>query len=263
MENIEDRLKLLSRWREDVTFFLLDYDTKEVIYERNGDILRTIGSMTKLMSAYVLLEEKLTTPEAWEQMITIDSECSVMANNIDLSAYEQFKEGEKRSARELLSLCLVPSGCASTLALAKHFYGTEEAFIERMHEHSRKIDINATFCDCYGTHPGDKCSARDLSKLAYNLIDRHPEILSITSMHAVPLHGTDYINTSRLIRDGLVPGMDGLKSGTTLVSGNCYIGTAKRDGHRYISVVMNAQTTDEQHAETKALLEYGLSLKNE
>lgn len=263
MEKIEDRLKFISRWREDVTFYLLDYDTKEVIYERNGDVLRAIGSMTKLVSAYVLLEEKLTSPDAWEQQVTIDSECSEMSKNPHFSAYEQFRENETHSARELLALCLVPSGCASTLALAKHFYGSEKAFIDHMHEQTKKIGINATFCNCYGTDPGNKCSAKDLAKLAHTLISKHPEILSITSMHSVPLHCIDYVNTSSLIRENLIPGMDGLKSGTTLASGNCYIGTAKRDGHRYISVVMNAQSIEEQCDETKALLEYGLSLKNE
>ena len=56
-------------------------------------------------------------------------------------------------------------------------------------------------------------------------------------------------------------GMDGLKSGTTLVSGHCYLGTAQRDGHRVISIVMNALTKEELNAATKALLEYGLSQK--
>lgn len=263
MESIDNKLKFISRWREDVTFFLLDYDTNEVLYERNSDVLRTIGSMTKLVSAYVLLEEKLTTPEAWDEIITIDPESCEISNNTNFSAYEQFKENERHTARTLLTMCLVPSGCASTLALVKHFYGSEKAFIEHMHEQTKKIGMNATFCDCFGTNPGNKCSARDLGKLAYNLISRHPEILEITSMRSVQFHYVEYVNTSRLIYKNMVPGMDGLKSGTTLVSGNCYLGTAKRDGHRVISVVMNAQSVNEQFDETKELLEYGLSLKNE
>lgn len=261
MTGLDEQLKQISKWREDVTFFLLDYNTRKVIYEYNADMIRTIGSITKLISAYVLLDDKLTSEESRNEIITIDKEVSDISFSHNYSCYEQYRVNETYSAGELLNMCLIPSGCASTLALVKHFYSDENAFIGRMSEYMEKLHINASFRDCYGISPYNRCTARGIASLAAEIIDKHPEILSITSRKSVMLNRIEYRNTSSLIKDDLVPGMDGLKSGTTLVSGHCYLGTAQRDGHRVISIVMNALTKEELNAATKALLEYGLSQK--
>ena len=262
MSELEERLKLLSRWRNDVSFILYDCSTDSMIYEKNADEIRSIGSITKLMTAFVLMKEKFVSEESFKETVTVDEEISQLSHNPAYSCGDRMEVGEQFETGLLFKVSLVPSGCASTLALVKHFYGTKEAFIEVMNRTCKEIGMTGQFVDVFGMDPYSMCSARDLLKLGLNFVKDYPQILNITSLHSVWFKNIEYLCTSPLIAQGIVNGMDGLKSGSTPAAGYCYLGTAERDGRRVISVVMNAQSIDEQLEETRTLLEYGLTVDN-
>mgnify|MGYP002869699893 CR=1 FL=1 len=128
-----------------------------------------------------------------------------------------------------------------------------------MNELAQRIGMDAHFEDFTGLSPYNSCNAIGTAKLGEAIFRDHPEILTYTSMKSVMLKGISYPNSSLFVsRDCYVQGVDGLKTGTTLCAGYCYLATAKRDDRRVISVVLGALGREELYEETAGLLEYGL-----
>lgn len=93
--------------------------------------------------------------------------------------------------------------------------------------------------------------ARSVAKLAYHLLKDHPEVLETSSIPRKTFRaGTDdeiKMDNWNWMLPGLVSeyeGVDGLKTGSTLLAGQCFTGTAERNGTRLIAVVMNAKDSN-------------------
>ncbi|HWI50046.1 MAG TPA: D-alanyl-D-alanine carboxypeptidase, partial [Rummeliibacillus sp.] len=94
----------------------------------------------------------------------------------------------------------------------------------------------------------NKMPAKSVAKLAYHLLKDHPEVLKTSSISRKTFReGTDdaiKMDNWNFMLPGLVAeykGVDGLKTGTTDYAGQCFTGTAKRNGTRLIAVVMHAE----------------------
>ena len=258
-ERLDDELSMLSRWRDDISFFLMDYPTGRIIYQKNADTLRPIGSIAKLMAAYVMMDQVFKDKSRLRERVTIDKEVAEMSCSREFSGGEHFKVGEHMEAEGLIKLLLVNSSCAATLSLVKHFFDSSESFLEIMNETAKRIGMNAYFEDFIGLSPYNSCSARDTARLAEAVIRDYPETLTYTSIKDIVLKGIIYPNSNRFVsKDYYVQGVDGLKTGTTLCAGRCNLNTAKRGDRRVISVVLGALEKDELYDEATGLLEYGL-----
>lgn len=260
---LEKQLSIFRMWREDVSLLLLDVDRNEIIYESNANLVRPIGSITKLMTAYVLFKNAFSKKGSLSDMITIDSEAAFISNHTQYSCLESFKEGDKYPAEHLLGLSLIASGCASTIALAKHYFETTENTVRLMNEEAKSLKLSAHFEDIIGMNPYSRASARDLSIICRELIKNYPQVLKFTSQKQIKHDQTIFRSTNKLIRENSVEGLDGLKTGTSFDAGKCYVGTAKRNGHRVLAIVLNAQEEEERANTALALLEYGLAIENE
>ena len=258
-EQLDDQLNIYSLWREDISLLLKDYNTGEILYERNADKVRPIGSITKIMTHYVLAKKIFTGKNRLNELVKIDKETSDMSMDPRFSGGEYLAAGESYPVEILMKLSLVVSACASTTALVRHFYGSEENMVMEMNKEAKALNLSGHFEDVIGTNPNSIASAKDLAIISENMIRNYPKILEITSESSVHFNNQEYSCTSRILRDGEINGLDGLKTGTTPSAGKCYLATAARRNHRVISVVLNAQENEERYNETIALLEYGLS----
>ena len=262
-KSLDEYLNRLIRWREKVGMILVYYNSGDVLYERCTDELFPTASLTKIMSAYCFMNMIGNNDSVLNESVTFDKEAADLSADHTCSAYEQIREGERYSVDFLLRMMLVPSSCASALALAKHFFGTEKAMVCRMNEYAKKMGLSGHFECPSGIDPRNQCSVRDLSVLAERLISSYPQILGYTSQRSVELKGTVYNTTNRILRSGQFKGMDGLKSGSSLEAGIGFVGTASRSGHRVISAVLHTQETKECVGATIALLRYGLGVSDE
>ena len=259
LEELDEELQIFSKWRDDISFFLMDYPSGQIIHQRNADSLRPVGSIAKLMSAYALMNQVFQDKDKLREIVTIDKETAEMSCNRHLSGGEHFREGEELRAEKLLALMLVNSSCPGTLALVKHYFDSKENFLEIMNELAQKIGMDAHFEDFIGLSPYNSCNAISAAKLGEAILRDYPEILTYTSMKGIMLKGIHYPNSSLFVsRDYYVQGVDGLKTGTTLCAGYCYLATAKRNDRRVISVVLGALEKEELYEETAGLLEFGL-----
>ena len=240
---------------------VIDYDTGEVLYEKDADTMRVPASMTKVMTAYIIFEEL----EAGN--LTLDTMVPVSKTNADRSRSSSYPAivplpyGQSQSVDTLLKLILIPSASASCIVMADYISGSEEAFVQRMNETAKRLGITAEYKNCHGAHV-HYLTARSQAILVREFINRFPQVLEYTSMTGVTFNGKYYPNTNKLLPglDYAYDGVDGFKTGTITAAGYCLSATAVKNGRRIISVVMHADNDKTRHTDSAAILDYGFAM---
>jgi D-alanyl-D-alanine carboxypeptidase (penicillin-binding protein 5/6) len=266
---------------------LVDAETGRILYQKNIDTVLGIASMTKMMTEYLLLDAIKEKRVKWDQQYTPSDYVYRLSQDRDLSNVPLRKDG-KYTVRELYEAMAIYSANGATVAIAEIVGGSEKNFVKMMNEKAKQLGlkdykfVNATGLSnndlkgfhSEGTDVNDEnvMSARAMATLAYYLLKDHPEVLKTASIaHKTFREGTDdeiKMDNWNWMLPGLVyayPGVDGLKTGYTEFAGNCFTGTVKRDGVRFITVVMNAKdnsgksTREARFEETQKLFDYGFS----
>lgn len=240
---------------------VIDYDTGEVLYEKDADTMRVPASMTKVMTAYIIFEEL----EAGN--LTLDTMVPVSKTNADRSRSSSYPAivplpyGQSQSVDTLLKLILIPSASASCIVMADYISGSEEAFVQRMNETAKRLGMTAEYKNCHGAHV-HYLTARSQAILVREFISRFPQVLEYTSMTGVNFNGKYYPNTNKLLPglDYAYDGVDGFKTGTITAAGYCLSATAVKNGRRIISVVMHADDDKTHHTDSAAILDYGFAM---
>lgn len=162
-------------------FYVANQATGEVLLERNSHSVLPIASITKLMTAMVVLDSGLSLSE----------ELVISAADIDTlkGTGSRLGMGTRLTREDMLNLALMSSENRAASALARHYPGGESAFIAAMNIKARMLSLNETqFHDSTGLTPANVSSPRDLAKMvaaasAYPLIrefstmpERHVEV---------------------------------------------------------------------------------------
>ncbi|AMX84936.1 D-alanyl-D-alanine carboxypeptidase [Geobacillus subterraneus] len=266
---------------------LVDAQTGRILYEKNIDTVLGIASMTKMMTEYLLLDAIKAKRVKWDQTYTPSDYVYRLSQDRTLSNVPLRKDGQY-TVHELYEAMAIYSANAATVAIAEIIAGSEKNFVRMMNEKAKELGlkdykfVNATGLsnsDLKGFHPEgtsqdeeNVMSARAMATLAYRLLKDHPEVLETASIpRKLFREGTEdeiKMDNWNWMLPGLVygyEGVDGLKTGYTEFAGNCFTGTAKRNGVRLISVVMNAKdasgktTKEARFEETEKLFNYGFN----
>ncbi len=245
---------------------LIDADTGKILYEQNADTSLGIASMTKMMSEYILLDAIKEGTITWDQQYHVTDYTYKMSQDRALSNVPLRADGSY-SIQELYEAMAIYSANAATVGIAETIAGSEKEFVKLMNEKAEEIGlegysfVNSTGLnnsDLFGMHPEgtgaeseNVMPARSVAKLAYHLLKDHPEVLETSSIPRKTFRaGTDdeiKMDNWNWMLPGLVSeyeGVDGLKTGSTLLAGQCFTGTAERNGTRLIAVVMNAKDSN-------------------
>lgn len=235
---------------------ILDYDTGEVYYTKNADQMRVPASLTKIMTAYIVYQELEKGTLTKNTGVKISATAAGMSRNNDYPMAVPLTQGAAYSVDTLLKLIMIPSASASCYAIAEHISGSEAAFVNRMNATAKDMDLEAEFKNCHGAMV-HYITARSIAALIREFIQTYPDILNYTSMKSVTFNGTAYANTNKLMSSYYYEGVDGFKTGTISASGYCLAATAKRNGRRIITVVLNSSSTETRHTDSQKLLDYG------
>lgn len=188
----DERLTLSSE-----AVVVLDRLGNELV-ERNGERPMSIASVTKLMSAMVLLDAKL--PMAYPLTITAADKDRLKHSGSRLAV------GTRLRREDLLLISLMASENRATAALARDFPGGTEAFIKRMNLKAKLLGMQHTrFADPTGLDPRNVATARDLARLV-RAAYRYPLIRRATTRsvaEVTPLgraRSLRFGNTNRLVR---------------------------------------------------------------
>ena len=233
-------------------YLLMDYDSGHVIAAQNADERMEPASLTKMMTAYVVLNELKTGKVKMQDQVLISEKAWRMPGS------RTFVEvGTKVPLETLLKGMIVQSGNDATVALAEHIAGSEEVFANLMNQTASALGMSSTnFVNSTGLpHPDHYTNARDIAILARALIHDFPEHYNWYSIKEFSYNGITQYNRNKLLwQDNKV---DGIKTGHTESAGFCLVSSAKQDEMRLISVVLGANSENSRARESQKLLNYG------
>ena len=192
-----------------------------------------IASTSKLMSYVVVMDALADGEIAWDAPVTIPEEAAQLSRTPDAAIY--LESGWEASMLDLLCGMLLSSSNECALALAIHTAGSEEAFVARMNRKAQALSLSegTFFYNCNGlpiftdnlaaTKVQNRMSAQDMFVLVQYLLKTYPSVTEITSLPSFRLESLNFtaVNTNPLLYN--LPGVVGLKTGTTNMSGACLV----------------------------------------
>ena len=238
--------------------YLENLDTGLVLYEKNADQQMYPASLTKIMTAILVLEnvkdldQETAAYPMWIQDMLYGTNASLGGLIV----------GEKLTIRQLLTSALVQSGNESAMILAGYVGSGGMAdfmprditsFVEMMNDKAKALGCTGThFTNPTGLHSDNHYStARDMAIMAKYAM-QNPVFASLVKNYAVQLGQTNKHNdlwqysTNKMLLTSspyYYAPVVGIKTGSTDEAGRCVISQAEDNGYRYFCVVMGAPPT--------------------
>jgi D-alanyl-D-alanine carboxypeptidase (penicillin-binding protein 5/6) len=243
---------------------LADAGTGQLLWGRDANTKRPMGSVTKVMTALVViqagnLDRKITVPA---------SAVSYVASHGASSA--GLRAGDVLTARQLLDAMLLPSGCDAAYVLATAYGPGRAAFVAKMNAEARRLGLAKTHFANFDGLPyptaratySTPASLIALGRAAMALaafraaVDRRAYHLAGRNGH----HAYTWRNTNLLL--GSYAGADGIKTGFTRAAGYCLLFEAHRGASVLIGVVLHSTATKpgERFTDARRMLRWGFSV---
>jgi D-alanyl-D-alanine carboxypeptidase (penicillin-binding protein 5/6) len=237
--------------------YLVDLDTRMVMWERDPETTRAPASLTKLITAMVAVDDA----GSLDRVVQVTPGATqVVPSVMGLTA------GERLTVRQLLDGLFLDSGNDAAEALAQGIV-PRDRFIRQMNQKAKSIGLTGShFVNPSGLDaPGHGMTAHDLVHTAAYLDQYYPQLAAIAATKDIAIPATaDHKAFYPHNLNGLLfsyPGATGLKTGLTDNAGGCMLATATRDGRHLIVVVLNA--TLHSTADATLLLNYGFSVRTD
>ncbi|MBU5615374.1 D-alanyl-D-alanine carboxypeptidase family protein [Geomonas azotofigens] len=217
------------------TTYLVKVNGK-VIRQQNAGIRRAPASLTKMMTALVVMERCNLD----EVVVVSRAAARETGSRIGL------RRGDKFRVRDLLAATLIASANDACRALADHACGNQTDFVVQMNARARTLGLeNTHFANACGhDSKGLYSNAHDLARIAERAMQL-PQFAKIVAKHDMRITTLDgrrsyYLrNKNRLI--GRYPGAIGVKTGTTPNAGQCLVALAEREETRVLVVIMHSR----------------------
>ncbi len=214
---------------------LKDLASGQTLYEFRADHRLSPASLTKIMSALVILEYG-----RMDDLVTVSRKAAT-ARKFRL----RLKPGQVMRLDDLLKAMLITSANDACLAAAEHVGGTREQFIDLMNLKARALGLSDThFNDPCGFDAADHYStAADLARLT-EIALLHPVFRTYVRAEREMIYSVSparpYLlrNTNRLL--GRFPGVEGVKTGFTSKAGRCLIAKVSQGGKELLLVLLHA-----------------------
>jgi D-alanyl-D-alanine carboxypeptidase (penicillin-binding protein 5/6) len=244
---------------------LADAATGQVLWGRGLNIERPMASVTKVMTALVVLESGHLDQEIRVPQAAFDYVWKYGGESAAL------RPGDELTAQELLEALLLPSGADAAYTLANAYGPGQNAFIARMNATAARMGLTHTHFTSpdglpYPTETSTYSTPSDLLTLGLAAI-RFPAFRSIVDQQFFHLpkgpghHQYWWDNTNDLIDS--YSGAVGIKTGYTDDAGHCLLFEAVRNGRALIGVVLDSPATGVSAAAQDAaqMLNWGYSLR--
>lgn len=235
-----------------ISYMVMDYNSEQILVEKNIDERLPPASLTKIMTVYVAGQELKSGK------IRLDDKVKVSEKAWRMEGSRMFIEvGKEVSVEDLLHGVIIQSGNDASVALAEYISGSEDVFASIMNNNAVQLGMtNSHFVNSTGL-PDEQhyTTARDLAILSKALIRDFPEIYELHSVREFTFNGIKQHNRNRLL--SIDQTVDGIKTGHTKDAGYCLVASAKREDMRLISVIMGAEGTSARTSSSQSLLNYG------
>lgn len=216
---------------------VINQTTGEVLFAKNTDIPTPIASVTKLMTAMVMLDARLP----------MDELLSISDEDVDYlkGTSSRLSVGTTLTRGEFLQLALMASENRAASALGRHYPGGKSAFVAAMNNKAQMLGMKSShFVDSTGLDSNNVSTAEDLVKMV-NAAYYYPEIRQVTTLPSqeITLYGRqnplNFVNTNALVRSGnWVIGLS--KTGFINEAGRCLVMQAEISGQPVIIVLLDS-----------------------
>ncbi|ELY4158948.1 D-alanyl-D-alanine endopeptidase [Cronobacter turicensis] len=216
---------------------IVDLRTNEVLFSSHPDLVRPIASITKVMTAMVVLDASLPLDE----MLTVDISHTPEMKGI----YSRVRLNSQISRKNMLLLALMSSENRAAASLAHHYPGGYDAFIRAMNAKAKALGMrNTRFVEPTGLSIHNVSTARDLTKLLiatkqYPLIGQLSTTREEMATFTNPAYTLPFRNTNHLVyRDNW--NIQLTKTGFTNAAGHCLMMRTLIKNRPVTLVVMDA-----------------------
>lgn len=227
--------------------YVVDRETGVVLFEKATDELRYPASTTKLMTALVARD-----------VYDLDTVLTVREEAFSAGTAVGFLVGEQLTVRDLLAGLLIYSGNDTAFVLANNAPGGYGAFVEQMNKKAQELGLQQTrFTNPSGLdNPQQQTTAADLARLSEAVLN-DPVLAQIVATKELTITDQTGVWKHPLFNRNLllhtVPGVFGVKTGTTEGAGENLVTGIKRDNHEYFVVMLGSQG---RYAETQQLIQW-------
>jgi serine-type D-Ala-D-Ala endopeptidase (penicillin-binding protein 7) len=221
---------------------VVNQDTKEVYFEKNSSVSLPIASITKLMTAMVVLDSKLPLDE------------SLVINADDVNSYRSSRlaGGTVLTREEALLLSLMSSENRAAYTLGRNYPGGMKAFINAMNRKASELGMDhSRFTDPTGLMSENVASAEDLTRLLnaayqYKMIREFSTWPDLTMV--IAKRPQKFLNTNRLVRAGdMNIGLQ--KTGFINAAGKCLVMQARVNNTPLLLVFLDSVGTQSRFAD--------------
>ncbi len=216
---------------------VFDERDNEVVFERNSELVLPIASISKLMTAMVILD----AGQAMDEVIAIDK------SDKDRVRYSRsrLRRGMQFMREDLLHIALSASENRAALALARTYPGGATEFVKAMNTKAQALGLTKThFSDAAGLHNDNVSTAMELIKIV-SAASQYPLIREFTTQtrdSIVNLHNgreVEFGNTNRLVNRDAWP-ITLSKTGYTSKAGNCLVMQTQINDRPVIIVLLDS-----------------------
>lgn len=207
------------------------------LYERKADQPMPIASLTKLMTAMVILDAKLD----------MDQPVEITKADRDLLRLtgSRLRVGSRLSRGELLTLALMSSENRAAAALGRTYPGGTDVFVRAMNRKAGELGMSQSrFADAAGLDAGNIASAQDLARMVLAAM-HYPTIRKATTRRSIDVRPLTkrgplrYVNTNRLLRNDSW-NIQISKTGYINESGRCLVMHTEFNGTPTVVVLLNS-----------------------
>ena len=232
------------------SILLKELNSGRILYEHEAGKRLSPASLTKIMSALVILE-----------LGRLDDQVTVSKNAARAhKTHLRLKPGQVFRLEDLLKAMLIVSANDACLAAVEHVGGDEDQFVALMNAKAAALGLGDThFSNACGFDGLDHYStAEDLAQLSQIALQQPTfrQLVREERSIIVPVNGyRPYVlhNTNRLL--GRIPGVEGIKTGFTSKAGRCLIAKVSQNGSDLLLVILNS---NRRWDTAKNLINFGL-----
>ena len=232
------------------SILLKELNSGRVLYEHESAKRLSPASLTKIMSALVILEQGNL-----DDLVTV-SPAAARAHKTHL----RLKAGQVFKLDDLLKAMLIVSANDACLAAVEHVGGDEAQFVTLMNNKAAALGLRDTHFSngCGFDGPDHYSTAEDLATLSVIALQQpiFRELVREERAMIMPVNGTHayvFHTTNRLL--GRIPGVEGIKTGFTSKAGRCLIAKVSQNGSDLLLVILNSSR---RWNTATSLIHYGL-----
>lgn len=231
---------------------LISLDTDEYLYENNVDEKVYPASITKIMTAIIMLESDKFDPEG---KITMSKSALDLVLGTG-SSVSHFVEGEEFTQFDLVNLVLISSFGDCTYLAAEYYGGSVENFVKMMNDKAKELGLeNTHYSNPVGLHDDDNyTTVRDIYTLTkYALNNKTFKQVCETPRYVMSTNLTakKTLSTTNALQDTTTnyyySYAKGVKTGFTDEAGRCLVSTATANGYTYMCIIMGCPGNEKKH----------------